>query len=104
MLFERGPYPDATVNLGEFMAVVEALVVLKREGKDWPIYSDSLTAIAWVRNRAIKTTLPRRASNRKVFELADRAVRWLQDNTFSTKILKWKTSEWGEIPADYGRK
>ncbi|MCA9247004.1 MAG: ribonuclease H family protein [Planctomycetales bacterium] len=104
MLFQRGPYPDATVNLGEFLAIVEGLVHLKREGKSWPIYSDSRTAIAWVRNRQIKTTLPRRATNRKVFELIDRALAWLTKNSYSTRVLKWKTDEWGEIPADFGRK
>ena len=28
----------------------------------------------------------------------------LKTNTYTTPILKWETSEWGEIPADFGRK
>lgn len=37
-------------------------------------------------------------------ELVTRAENWLKTNTFSTKILKWETAAWGEIPADFGRK
>jgi ribonuclease HI len=35
------------------------------------------------------------------------AENYLKSNTDllkKTKILKWKTKQWGEIPADYGRK
>jgi ribonuclease HI len=28
----------------------------------------------------------------------------LQQNTYTTQILKWDTKNWGEIPADFGRK
>jgi ribonuclease HI len=34
----------------------------------------------------------------------ERAVKWLKTNTYETKIMKWETKEWGEIPADFGRK
>lgn len=40
----------------------------------------------------------------KVFDLIQRAVTWLETNQYDTKILKWNTGAWGEIPADYGRK
>jgi ribonuclease HI len=33
-----------------------------------------------------------------------RAEKWLAENTYSNKILKWATDYWGEIPADFGRK
>jgi len=36
--------------------------------------------------------------------LIERAEKWLQGNTYTTRILKWETKEWGEIPADFGRK
>ena len=29
---------------------------------------------------------------------------WLKNNPYSTKIVKWETKAWGEIPADFGRK
>jgi ribonuclease HI len=48
--------------------------------------------------------LTRTKANQPVFELVDRAERWLKNNTFKTKIIKWETKAWGEIPADFGRK
>jgi ribonuclease HI len=42
--------------------------------------------------------------NQQLFELIERAEQWLKSNTFSTKIIKWETKVWGEIPADFGRK
>ena len=34
----------------------------------------------------------------------DGTEKWLKENKYTTPILKWKTREWGEIPADFGRK
>ncbi|MCK9205408.1 MAG: ribonuclease H family protein, partial [Bacteroidales bacterium] len=48
-LFRIGPFPEGTVNLGEFLGVVHALAYLKQRNSSWPVYSDSRTAIAWVR-------------------------------------------------------
>ena len=36
--------------------------------------------------------------------MIERAEKWLHDNTYTTRILKWETKKWGEIPADFGRK
>ncbi len=103
-IFKMGPFPEGTVNLGEFLAIVHGLALLKKHNSVIPIYSDSRTAIAWVRNKAIKTNLDRNKKNEALFELVDRALIWLKENPFSNKILKWETEHWGENPADYGRK
>jgi ribonuclease HI len=103
-IFERGPYPLGTVNIGEFLAIVLGLAYLKKNKLDYPIYSDSKTAIAWVRNKRINTKMERNAKNAELFQAVDKAVKWLKENSFTTNILKWNTEEWGEIPADYGRK
>ncbi|OYT15798.1 MAG: ribonuclease H [Bacteroidetes bacterium 4572_77] len=103
-VFHLGPFPQATVNLGEFLALVHALAYLKQHQLDMPVYSDSLTAIAWVRKKKINTKLQPNAKNQQVFVLVERALKWLHANTFETKILKWNTKVWGEIPADFGRK
>ena len=42
--------------------------------------------------------------NKPVFEMLQRAERWLSSNTYPNKILKWETEYWGENPADFGRK
>ena len=69
-----------------------------------PVYSDSKIAINWVKQRKYKTQLAKNESNQKSFELLERAQKWLQENDYTTSILKWQTQAWGEIPADYGNK
>lgn len=103
-LFRQGPFPEGTVNLGEFLAIVHALALLTKIDSDWPIYTDSRTAIAWVKAKRIKTNLVPGAKNKQLFQLIDRAVTWLKTNPYINPILKWETAYWGEIPADFGRK
>ncbi|MEC0372935.1 ribonuclease H [Paenibacillus chibensis] len=104
ILFYVGPVENGTNNLGEFIAIVHGLAYLKKLGSQKTIYSDSRTALAWVRNKKPATTLARNESTRKIWELTDRAVEWLQNNKYDNKILKWNTEKWGEIKADFGRK
>jgi ribonuclease HI len=104
VLFSMGPFPEGTVNIGEFLAIVHGLAFLKKHNSTLPIYSDSKTAIAWVKNKTVKTKLERTKKNEELFQLLDRGEQWLKDNTYSNKILKWETEFWGENPADYGRK
>ena len=103
-VFRLGPFNEATVNLGEFLALVHALAYLKKHNLDMPVYTDSITAISWVRKKRINTKLKRQEKNIKVFELIDRALIWLHNNSYDTQVLKWNTKLWGEIPADFGRK
>ncbi|GHV56601.1 hypothetical protein FACS1894182_03480 [Bacteroidia bacterium] len=103
-IFRIGPFQEGTNNIGEFLALVHGLALLKQQNSPLPVYSDSVTALAWVRNKKCKTTLQRSEVNRPLFELVDRAEKWLRNNTYATRILKWDTEHWGEIPADFGRK
>lgn len=104
-IFRQGPYQDGTNNVGEFLALVHALALLKKQNKpNLTIYSDSRTAMAWVRNKKAKTTLNKNSKNAQIFNLIQRAELWLQTNRPSNPILKWETEKWGEIPADFGRK
>ena len=103
-IFRMGPYPDGTNNLMEFLAIVHALSYCKQRNILLPIYSDSRTAILWVRKKEIKTKQPRTDKNVKLFDLIDRALKWLNMNDYPNKILKWETKAWGEIPADFNRK
>lgn len=104
-LFHVGPMPDGTNNIGEFLAIVHGLAFLKKEGKpQMPIYSDSLTGRAWVRNKHAKTTLEPTGRNDEIFDLIERAEKWLANNPVTNPILIWETKDWGEIPADFGRK
>lgn len=103
-LFKSPVFPNATNNIGEFLALVHALALQKKNGWKYPIYSDSVNAQIWVRQKKCKTKLQPNAKNEHLFELVARAEKWLNENTIEVPILKWKTEIWGEIPADYGRK
>lgn len=103
-LFHFGPIPDATNNIGEFLALVHGLAMCKKQGWSFPIYSDSVTGMAWVRRGHAATKLERTARNGKLFEMIARAEAWLAANPSRNAVLKWETERWGEIPADFGRK
>ncbi|WP_248929671.1 ribonuclease H [Paenibacillus hamazuiensis] len=104
VLFSHDPIPKGTNNMGEFLAIVHALAYLKKKGSSMTVYSDSRTALSWVKNKAVASTLVRDASTEQIWSLVDRAVQWLQTNSYPNKVLKWDTRKWGEIKADYGRK
>jgi ribonuclease HI len=104
-LFHMGPLAEGTNNIGEFLAIVHALALLQKQKRpDVAIYTDSKTAIAWVRNKNAKTKLEKTHRNEKIFDLLERATDWLNKNTYQNNIIKWETEDWGEIPADFGRK
>lgn len=102
-LFHFGPI-HGTNNIGEFLAIVHGLAYLKQKGWDMPIYTDSVNALLWIKQKKCKTKLVRNEKTEKVWEMIDRAEKWLATNTYTTKIIKWETEKWGEIPADFGRK
>ena len=77
---------------------------LKKYNLPWVIYSDSVTALAWLREKRCKTKIEWNASNQDLFLMVRKAEMWLHDNTWTTPIYKWDTKAWGEIPADFGRK
>lgn len=103
-LFRVGPFKKGTNNIGEFLAIVHALALMAQRGEQHTIYSDSVSGMAWVRNRRVKTNLPRNAETEPVFRLMERALIWLNTHQYNTKILKWDTDRWGEVPADFNRK
>ena len=104
LVFRKGPFFDGTNNIGEFLAIVHALALLKKHNSDVPIFSDSKTAISWVKAKKANTKLEPTSRNSELFELIERAEAWLKDNNYKSKILKWETKWWGENPADFGRK
>jgi len=93
-----------TNNIGEFLAIVFALAYAKKHNIEAPIYSDSAIAIKWVKTKKCRTKLNKNSKTKKIFKVIDKAEKWLKDNKYENKILKWDTKIWGEIPADFGRK
>lgn len=104
VVFQKGPYNDGTNNIGEFLAIVHALAYLKKNNSTIPVYSDSKYARQWVKDKEARTNNERKESNEELFQLLERAVKWLKENKYSNKVLKWETKAWGENPADFGRK
>ena len=103
--FQQGPFQKATNNIGEFLAIVHALALMAKQLIDWPVYSDSQTAISWVRNKSVRSTsIQLGKTSEDINNLVARSLRWLNDNEYNNAVLKWKTEAWGEVPADYGRK
>ena len=103
-LFKQGPFEQGTNNIGEFLAIVHGLAFLKERNSDRVIYTDSRTAMSWVRKKKCNTKLTENQKNKALFDLIKRAEKWLETNQYQTPIVKWETKAWGEIPADFGRK
>lgn len=110
-LFKSPVFENGTNNIGEFLAIVHALAWQKQKRTQYPIYSDSVNAQKWVREKQCRTKLQPNDKNAYLFELVDRAEIWLRENDDWMRqnanvipVLKWKTEIWGEIPADFGRK
>ena len=114
VIFHFGPAPGGTNNIAEFLAIVHVLALLKKQALERPndaehlltltVYSDSRTALAWVKKRKCGTKLAETEENKPLFEMIQRAENWLAVNTYRNPLLKWNTELWGEIPADFGRK
>ena len=102
-IFHFGPV-YGTNNIGEFLAIVHALALLKQKGIQMPVYSDSRNALGWVKQKKCKTKLERTGKTEELFRLIERAEKWLKENPYTTPLLKWETEKWGEVPADFGRK
>ena len=103
-VFHRGPYIGGTNNIGEFLATVLGLAYLQKHNLPWVLYSDSKTAIAWIKQKKCKTQLEWNAENQELLLAVRAAEKWLSEHTWTTPIYKWNTEHLGEIPADFGRK
>jgi len=103
-IFHQGPFEEGTNNIGEFLAIVHALALQTNKNSRLPIYSDSMSALIWIKKKKCGTKLLQTTTNEPIFDLIDRAETWLQTHNWNIPVLKWNTSLWGEIPADFGRK
>jgi ribonuclease HI len=87
-------FPQGTCNIGEYLAIIEALQYRQKEGlDDIPIYSDSLIGIKRVREKRhrCKSDITERP---QVAEEIKRQEEWLRDYTGSRNIHFRETKEW----------
>lgn len=103
-LFHQGPFEQGTNNIGEFLALVHGLAYLQQQHSDRILYTDSKIAMGWVKKKRCNSKVAWNNKNKPLLELVKRAEAWLNNNSYTTKIVKWETKAWGEIPADFGRK
>ena len=105
-IFHYGPV-WGTNNIGEFLGIVHALALLEKSGRRGvTVYTDSRTALSWLRRGKCMTTLNRDAQTENLYNVVHRAEQWLQNHPDrgGNIVRKWDTEKWGEIPADFGRK
>lgn len=103
-VFHAGPFPYGTNNIGEYLGLVHALAHMTQIGDTRPIYTDSKTALSWLKRRHSNTKIIPTPANEKIRSLLARADAWVASHTWPNKVMKWDTDKWGEIPADFGRK
>lgn len=96
LLFEE-KIGEATNNIAEFLAICHALFLFEDE---LPIYSDSATAISWVNNKMCNTSF----HDEEINEIIQNSERYLWSIHYKPEVKKWLTRDWGENPADFGRK
>lgn len=100
-LFRYGPVAGSA-NAAEFLAIVHALALLKRQRKDrTAIYCSGDIAPAWVRSGKSRCHIPTAPAYATVAQLLARAEHWLAVNTFHNFVIKWKAEEWGANPAGF---
>ncbi len=91
---------NQTINIGEFLAIVEAVkYIIDYDFQPKIIFSDSTTAISWFRNK--RTASGKRNSKLMKAEIYLRAMAYWVDQI---KVVKWDNKLYGEIPADFGNK
>ena len=95
-----------TNNIAEYLAMIHLAAILKKNGDSTtPIYTDSKNTFAWLRKGRSNSSLEHSPDTKPTIDLLRRADAWLVNNgPIANPILKWNTDEWGEIPADFGRK
>lgn len=91
---------NQTVNIGEFLAVVEAAqYIIENNFIPRIIYTDSITAITWFKNK-------RTASNKrnKALQKAEIFLKLFAADVDDIEVRHWDNKTWGETPADFNRK
>lgn len=91
---------NLTINAGEFLGVVAAVKYIIENGhKPAVIYSDSITAITWFKNK--------KTASKKRIPALFKAELFLQTMVLEVdkiEVRHWDNGKWGEIIADFGNK
>lgn len=105
-VFRSAAYRGGSANVGEYLALVQGIQYLSNKNMSIPIYSDSLNAQKWIRDKKHSSEAEVSTALKELMDLSDA---YLQAGGYAAvknkiKIIDWETSKWGEIAADFGRK
>lgn len=117
-VFRSPIYSMGTNNIGEFLAIYDAIRYIQQLEKEHKshapsstspkryecIFSDSETAIARMKSKKIKTTLQYTEETKELLTKLQDAITRIKTHDFSIPIRKRETEIRGEIPADFDRK
>lgn len=93
-LFRVGPLDGGTNNIGEYLAIIHVAALLARSGDTTtPIYSDSRTALSWIRRGHSNTKIVPDAANARLMQILARADAWLATHRIPNPLLKWDTED-----------
>ena len=95
-----------TNNIGEFLAVVQAMQYLFSWKQTGEIYTDSKTALSWIRNGEMNTQADRDEMDDDLVNDIDFAIEFMErrGEFYKPMVRFWNTKELSESPADFGRK
>lgn len=106
----------ATNNITEFIALSHAIILSVKSNIKIDIYTDSVTALSWLYKKKANSNLIPGRNTQKAIDLLKRVETSLSSLDITKagsdellingkiSVLKWYSSEWGEIPADFGYK
>jgi len=99
------PFLGAGMDCGDILGVIPtmkltAFIAVTQDGKLPRGFEALCTEMEKVRRFGFTQGEFERAQT----DLLRRADAWLAANKILNPVLKWNTEEWGEIPADFGRK
>lgn len=91
---------NQTVNIGEFLAIVEAVKhIIASNYKPKLIWSDSLTAISWFKNKKGNSQ-----KRNKALQKAEIYLRACHVEVDKIEVRHWNSKYFGENAADFGNK
>lgn len=100
VLFEHSLGANKTINQGEFLAIVHAAqYIIENDFKPRIIYSDSVTAISWFKNKATSS-----GKDNPALKKSEVFLKALDFDIKTIDVRYWSNKQWGETPADFGRK
>lgn len=100
-LYESHAYYGSTNNMMEYMALLKTMIMCKRNGWDYDIYTDSLIAMYWLYQNTEKSKLKDWMDSIDLEQLDHfENMVYSDKSSFRNRIFFWDNQFFGEIPAD----